>query len=48
MRLSFYLCFMVGEGIVNASTDLNPLCPNCHAMIHRRKQAILSVEDLRT
>jgi hypothetical protein len=33
------------EYIVNPSEDLIPLCPNCHAMIHRRKPA-LKVQEL--
>lgn len=31
---------------VNPSTDLVPICPNCHAMIHRRKEPF-ALEDLR-
>jgi 5-methylcytosine-specific restriction protein A len=31
---------------VNPKTDLIPLCPNCHAMIHRRRPAF-SIDDLR-
>ena len=30
---------------VNPIEDLRPVCPNCHAMLHRRKPA-LSIEDL--
>ena len=26
--------------------DLRPVCPNCHAMIHRQKSA-LSIEDIK-
>jgi len=32
---------------VNAETDLVPVCANCHRMIHRKKNAILTVEELR-
>jgi 5-methylcytosine-specific restriction enzyme A len=31
---------------VNPMTDLIPVCPNCHAMIHSRKEP-LAIEDLR-
>jgi 5-methylcytosine-specific restriction protein A len=34
------------EYVVNPSTDLIPVCPNCHAMIHRRRPAY-SVSDIR-
>lgn len=32
---------------VNPETDLIPLCPNCHAMIHRQRNKTLSFEELR-
>ena len=32
---------------VNPMTDMACLCANCHRMIHRRKNAILTVEDLK-
>ncbi|MBR9867551.1 MAG: restriction endonuclease [Oceanospirillales bacterium] len=32
---------------VNPETDLIPLCANCHAIIHRRRDKTLSVEELR-
>ncbi len=32
---------------VNPKTDLVCLCANCHRMVHRRHNAILSVEELR-
>lgn len=33
---------------INPVTVLVPLCPNCHAMIHRGNEAIpLPVDDLR-
>lgn len=31
---------------VNPETDLVPLCANCHAMVHRRKNKILNIETL--
>lgn len=31
---------------VNPITDLNPVCPNCHAMLHRRNPP-LTIEQLR-
>jgi 5-methylcytosine-specific restriction endonuclease McrA len=35
-----------GERQVNPITDLIPLCPNCHAMVHRRNPP-LELEELR-
>ena len=32
---------------IDPSTDLVPVCPNCHAVIHRRKAQTLSVSDVR-
>jgi putative restriction endonuclease len=31
---------------VNPEFDLAVLCANCHAMVHRRKNTLLSIEDL--
>lgn len=36
-----------GEQIVNPETDMTVLCPNCHAMVHRRKNTTLSIEQLK-
>lgn len=35
-----------GEYVVDPITDLVPVCPNCHAMLHTRKPA-LTIEELR-
>jgi predicted HNH restriction endonuclease len=35
------------EIVINPVTDLVPVCPNCHAMIHRRKDRVLTVEELK-
>ena len=35
------------EIVINPKTDLVPLCANCHRMIHRRKDEVLSIEELR-
>lgn len=32
---------------INPETDLVPLCANCHRMVHRRKDDILSIEELK-
>ncbi|WP_419917187.1 HNH endonuclease [Candidatus Poriferisodalis sp.] len=32
---------------VDPIKDLRPVCPNCHAMLHRRKHRTLTVEELR-
>jgi 5-methylcytosine-specific restriction enzyme A len=31
---------------LNPVTDLRPVCPNCHAMLHRRK-SVMSIEELK-
>nr|WP_251132534.1 MULTISPECIES: HNH endonuclease [unclassified Exiguobacterium] len=31
---------------INPRTDLIPLCANCHRMIHRKKDEVLTVEQL--
>ena len=36
-----------GEIIINPETDLVPVCSNFHRMIHRRKDAVLSVSEIR-
>ncbi|WEW97830.1 HNH endonuclease [Pseudomonas nitroreducens] len=33
--------------LVNPRLDLVPLCPNCHAVVHRKKGSTLSLEELR-
>lgn len=32
---------------VHPINDLRPVCPNCHAMLHRPKDRVLTVEELR-
>lgn len=32
---------------VNPQTDLVPLCPNCHRMIHRKKDSPLEIDELK-
>lgn len=36
-----------GETTINPKKDLVPVCPNCHAMLHRRSKPARSVEELR-
>lgn len=37
----------IGEAyVLDPEKDLRPVCPNCHAMLHRRKQ-VLSIEELK-
>ncbi|MFD1259819.1 HNH endonuclease [Entomomonas asaccharolytica] len=36
-----------GESIQVTIDDLEPVCANCHAMIHRKKSSTLSIEQLR-
>jgi hypothetical protein len=35
------------EGEVEPETDLVPLCANCHAMAHRRRDTVTSIEELK-
>jgi hypothetical protein len=35
------------EGEMDPGTDLVPLCANCHAMAHRRKDTVTSIEELK-
>jgi 5-methylcytosine-specific restriction protein A len=37
----------VEKAKVNPETDLVVVCPNCHSMIHREKNNLLSIEDLK-
>ena len=32
---------------VNPETDLVPLCANCHRMVHRKKNEVLSIDELK-
>jgi 5-methylcytosine-specific restriction enzyme A len=36
-----------GPARINPSTDMSVVCPNCHAMIHRKKSQTLSITELR-
>jgi 5-methylcytosine-specific restriction endonuclease McrA len=35
------------EGEVDPKTDLVPLCANCHAMAHKRRDTVTSIEELK-
>ena len=35
-----------GEKAVNPETDLVPLCANCHAVVHRKRNTTLSIDEL--
>lgn len=36
-----------GEKAVNPETDLVTLCANCHAVVHRKRDVTLSIEELK-
>jgi predicted HNH restriction endonuclease len=36
-----------GPTRINPGTDMSVVCPNCHAMIHRKKSQTLSIAELR-
>ena len=38
--------FETGEKRVDPETDLVPLCANCHAVVHRKRDKTLTVEEL--
>lgn len=40
------LALQEGEQVINPRTDLVCLCANCHRMIHRNRQQVLTVEEL--
>ena len=33
--------------IINPQTDLVPLCSNCHRIIHRRQDHVLSISEVK-
>jgi len=35
------------QQIINPATDLVPICSNCHRMIHRKKEDVLTIERLK-
>ena len=35
------------EVVIDPSKDLVPVCPNCHAIIHRKKNQILSIDEVK-
>jgi len=35
------------ERIVDPEIDLAPLCANCHAIVHRKRNETLSIEELK-
>lgn len=35
------------EVVIDPSMDLVPVCPNCHAIIHRQKGKVISIEEMR-
>lgn len=40
--------YLTKENIpINVKTDLVPVCPNCHRMLHRYKDRMLTVEELK-
>lgn len=36
------------EIVIDPQTDLIPVCANCHRMIHRKQDKILSIEEMKT
>ncbi|MGB6329508.1 MAG: HNH endonuclease [Halarcobacter sp.] len=35
------------EILINPKTDLVPVCPSCHAVIHRKKNKTLTIDELK-
>ncbi|MCM3790338.1 HNH endonuclease [Domibacillus indicus] len=42
------LSSLVEEMLIDPRKDLVPICANCHRMIHRRKDDVLTIEELTT
>jgi len=40
------LASVTGEYEVNPETDLVPVCPNCHAMLHHKKGSSMEIKEL--
>ncbi|QHE63899.1 hypothetical protein FHE72_20400 [Rossellomorea vietnamensis] len=40
------LSTLKAEMVIDPKKDLVPLCSNCHRMVHRKKDEVLSIEDL--
>jgi 5-methylcytosine-specific restriction endonuclease McrA len=40
------LSTLKAEMVIDPKKDLVPLCSNCHRMVHRKKDDVLSIEDL--
>lgn len=38
----------VNKRVVNPKTDLVCVCANCHSMIHRHKNQVLSIDELKS
>jgi len=36
-----------GPTKINPAVDMSVVCPNCHAMMHRKKSRTLSINDLK-
>jgi len=36
-----------GEQVIDPYEDLIPVCANCHRMLHRRKDDVLSADELK-
>jgi 5-methylcytosine-specific restriction protein A len=35
------------EVVIDPVNDLVPVCPNCHAIIHRRKNIVISIDEMK-
>ena len=42
------LSTMSGAYVINPLNDLVPVCPNCHAMLHKRKPEPYSIEEMQS
>ncbi len=41
------LAGITGEYEIDPKTDLVPVCPNCHAMLHRKRDSTMEIEELK-
>jgi 5-methylcytosine-specific restriction protein A len=41
------LASIKSEYFLNPEKDLRPVCPNCHAMLHRKKDGVFTISELK-
>ena len=36
-----------GEYVIDPINDLRPVCPNCHMVLHRKKEGCYSIDEIK-